>query len=310
MKRAVRIVFWIVVAGVAGYAFHNQLGFVVSRFETKFLPCQQPITYSIGSFDSRFGVTKKSFLADVDKAVQIWDQPINRQLFEYSPTGSLKINLIYDYRQEATDKLQRLGIVVDSTRSSYDEIKNKYDVMMADYQQQKSTLDARIASFQSRQDAYNAEVSSWNQKGGAPENIYNQLNQEKASLDAEVASINQAESVLNAEAANINALVVALNQLINELNLNIAQYNAVGGQQGGEFEEGNFQSGPNGESIDVYEFSGQNKLVRVLAHELGHALGLGHVDDPKAIMYKLNYSTNESLSTADLAELKLLCGIK
>ncbi len=310
MKKAVKIIFLIAVVGVAGYAFRNQLEFVVSRFKTQFLPCQQPITYSIGSFDSRFGITKENFLTDVNKAVQIWDKPVNRQLFEYSPTGSLKINLIYDYRQEATNKLQQLGIVVDNTNSSYDAIKTRYDTMMADYQQKKSALDVRIASFQSQQDAYNAEVSSWNKKGGAPENIYNQLNQQKASLDAEVVAINQEESVLNAEATNINALIVALNQLINELNLNISQYNAVGGQQGGEFEEGSFQSGPAGESIDVYEFSSQDKLIRVLAHELGHALGLNHVNDPKAIMYRLNYSTNESLSTADLAALKSLCGIK
>ena len=59
--------------------------------------------------------------------------------------------------------------------------------------------------------------------------------------------------------------------------------------------------------IDIYEFSSREKLIRVLAHEFGHALGLEHLDNPKAIMYYLNEGTNEKLTTDDLTALKQKC---
>ncbi|MBI2631024.1 matrixin family metalloprotease [Candidatus Nomurabacteria bacterium] len=290
--------------GVLVYAFRDYIPYSAP------VPCTEPMPYSLGTFDKKFNISEKYFLDALKEAEVIWEKPYNKDLFVYVPEGSprdLKINLIYDYRQQATEKLAGLGIVVDDNRTSYDSLKVKFEALKKEYEQEKSIFNARVKAFNQRNEAYEKEVNFWNKKGGAPEGEFNKLEQERIALQAEAKTLETMQNKVNNTAEEINALVVAINRLAGILNLSVEKYNDINIARGESFEEGVYAEEGIKREIDIYEFSTKEKLVRVLAHELGHALRLDHVKDPKAIMYEFNQGNNTNLTEADLAELKLRC---
>ncbi|MFH0739898.1 MAG: matrixin family metalloprotease [bacterium] len=291
------------------YYYREDIGRFWQELFNKLQPCQKPIMYSIVSLDPRFGLTKQELLKNLKQAEAIWELPINKDLFAYSATGSLKISLIYDYRQEATDALKKMGIAINGDRSTYDALKIKYNSLIASYNKEKAHIESLSVAYNSAKSAFERDVNYWNSRGGAPKAEYSALEQRRAALDGQLAIINQNSGSLNELVSSINSTETILNKLVATLNLKVDKYNTVGSSAGKEFNEGEYIKDANGVKINIFEFKDKEQLLRVLGHEFGHALGLLHIDNPKAMMYYLNEGGNDSLATDDLAAIKEMCAI-
>lgn len=312
MRRIVDVLVLIALVGGAGYfayTHQSQVHSLVRVAQQTVAPCSTPLTYSIGTVDSRFGISKSILVADLKEAEGVWEKPSGKDLYAYVPSGGdVTINLVYDSRQASTDKLKTLGIQVDTSEATYESLKVRYNALSAELDDEQSRYDTAAAAYKRDEAAYNARVQAANGRGGATRAEYAQLEAQKASLEQEFASLKSFEGTLNSDVDTINALGTAINQLIVQLNLNVAQYNRTGAGAG-EFEEGLYKFSGGVQTIDIYEYSDHVQLVRVLAHEMGHALGLEHVADSAAIMYKINNSTTLKASAADITELNRVCRI-
>jgi len=273
--------------------------------------CVEPITYNIGTFDRKFGISYRTFLSALVEAEAIWEKPIGKELFVYEPeSGELAVNLIYDYRQETTGTLSGLENIVAKDELAYQAMRAKYINLKTEYGGAKSVYDTRIEVFDERNAAYQKQVESWNRGKRTSREQFNQLEVERVELEKEMAELKIFETQLNEMVREINKLVESLNRLIKSLNLNVEAYNTIGVLRGETFVGGIYHSAEGVREINVYEFGNRDKLVRVLAHEFGHALGMEHVDARNAMMYKLNEGDARVLSESDLAALKALCGIE
>jgi predicted Zn-dependent protease len=76
-----------------------------------------------------------------------------------------------------------------------------------------------------------------------------------------------------------------------------------------QFERGRHVKEGGEEWIDIFQFEDKANLLVTLAHELGHALGIGHNANPASIMSPLIHTDHLALTAEDEAGLKDACSL-
>jgi predicted Zn-dependent protease len=274
-------------------------------YVTTIAVCVTPLQYRIGSFDERFSLTKEEAIEALAQSEVVWEALTERDLFVYDESARFTVNFVFDERQAvALDQHEteaRLNTVEEQNQKINEEFRSL----------ERSFLDARRA-YEKRVEVYNQTQGALNKRITRYNNIsifdadeeraisvaQQQLEQQATALEREVIALNQTLNELNALAERGNVMVEVFNQ-------GVRQFNERFGESR-EFTQGDYQ----GDRINIYTFLDEDELVRVLVHEFGHALGIGHVENSESMMYHLmsNQPTVARLSAEDTQAFFATCG--
>jgi len=276
-------------------------------FEVTRLPCRSALVYAIGQFDSRFGLSETEFKTAIKEAEVLWEKAIGRNLFQYDEQALFPVNLIFDDRQERTIVGKRLESEFETIQSTQVGIKEKYDAAVVALAQRRKEYVAALKAFDKALGQYNDRVERWNRSNRTDESELDWLRDEGKRLEREQPSLENRRTRVNALVAEVNRSAKEEEKIVERYNKKLDDFTEAY-ETGEAFDQGIYS----GESIDIYQFDDRNHLHMVLVHELGHALGLGHVDNPKSIMYPMMGEqdvTSLVLSVEDRAELIGVCSV-
>ena len=268
-------------------------------------PCARPLPYRVDRFDERFGVSREELRDALRQAEEVWERPMGRKLFVETDSARLVVNLLYDERQQRTQAGNRLQTDMSGTRASHEAVGRSYDEWRAMYERRLRDYRDGQAEYQSRAEALNAQIREWSARGNTPADMRYTFESERARLIDLRGRLESERTALQELASTVTGLAQKGNAIATQHNASVATFNALYGAPR-QFHKGEFD----GKQIAVFEFHDTRDLVLLLAHEMGHALGIKHVDDPAGIMHAIAGGQPLGALTpteADLAALRKAC---
>ncbi|MEX0913272.1 MAG: matrixin family metalloprotease [Candidatus Paceibacterota bacterium] len=264
------------------------IGFVVVSLGTYWLNpyaavCRLPIIYSIGELDERFGINREQAIEALAKAEDVWEDTIGREdILVYDSEGPFKVNFIYDERQRRAEAALSAESNLNVRGDANEVLTELHKRLVAEYAELDEEYKIESSAYNASLAEYNAEVERHNNAGGASPEVYEELQNRRVELDDQRRELEIMFEQLEDLHRQINAIGEKGNELIGEYNELVQDFNHSFAH-GHEYTQGDYRT----KEINIYTFTSEEDLALVLAHEMGHALAIGHADDPTAVMYYL-----------------------
>lgn len=271
--------------------------------------CTEPITFHVGSIDERYSITKDEVAGLMEDVAQIWSDAADTTVIEYDDSGEISVNLVYAEEQQLSDRERQHRDRLEHEEFSITVLENEYTRLNREYETEVRQYDEDSRELQETIDQLNEWVRQKNEQGGFNEHDLKQFERRKAEIERVKLDLAQRERMLKRKAAELNDKITFLNQKVEAKNRLVDEYNR---QFTGvrKFTQGAYEWTNDSRTINIYHFLDTDELRLVIAHEMGHALGIGHVSNPESVMHELMDSQNRrqlELTSEDIQALQNVC---
>jgi hypothetical protein len=287
-----------------------------------FSACDVPLAWRVGEIDPRFAVGRQEVEEAIRTASHLWEDAVGRRLFTWDPDAGFPVHLVFDHRQALAVARYQGAEALEGVLARLERWRGDLGVQRIDLDQRRSDFEGRIRSLDRQVASHNRLVQSWNEQGGAPPEEAERLAAIGERFQVERQALNRLAEELNRESTGLARETEALNDAIRDYNRSLAEFQAGTRpepvQAGTYREEVRTRDGlvvAVEREIRVFQFSGLDHLVLILAHELGHALGLEHSNVRGSVMYpqtvlEATVRATPALHPTDTEALRRLCGFR
>lgn len=277
------------------------------------VPCAAPLAWRIARVDARFGIAADEVRSSVELAAALWEGSVGRRLFVHDSAAGFPIRLTYDDRQEAGRERRVAEREVEDAWSGVLARRAELEALQARRLDAQALYEREAVDYSARVASHNDSVRAWNDRADAPATTVAALLTTEQTLRArreELAGRRAALDSLGLEVAAARDDLDRQEEEHRELARSTQErFATVAGEAALYLEMG---TGTTVErQISVYRFDDLLDLRRILAHELGHALGLDHADEEGAVMgarFRLgDHSEPLAARPADVELLRARC---
>ncbi|TYP95401.1 Matrixin [Fodinibius salinus] len=229
----------------------------------------------------------------------LWKTALDKEVLEYRPEeGLVDIHIVFGKEQQRTKKEKQLSQRVQRLKKQILTRKENLERLRKTYEKRKRDFDKNRNAYLVAIKSFNTQIEQWNkQRGGIPPGKKKEVKQMERDIKRLERKVKRKRQNTEMMRKRVNNKLEQVNRLVKKQKNTIDEYKKRF-SEARKFNQGQFIAKKDELRINIYQYRNRAELKTVLAHEAGHAMGIRHVDNPKALM-------NDMLDEQDIFNLKL-----